>query len=74
MRAVEREIRKMVAECGLTLRSMEKCGSGHFKIVVACEQKTALVVFPSTPSDQRGMLNKRAQLRRFACGREGRVG
>lgn len=71
MRKREKEIRKIVVECGLELVGLEFDGRNHYKVTAAAPQgRCGKFFFSNTPSDYRGDLNKRSDVRRFAreCG------
>lgn len=63
-----REVEQMIEAAGLQVISMER--NGHIKARVrrASDGRESLQVFPSTPSDYRGLKNRVASLRRFAKG------
>ena len=66
----EKDIIKIVESVGLTCVSIQKGGSGHYRVDVG----RSVVTFSATPGDHRGDLNKKAMLRRIAAGVEVRCG
>ena len=69
-----RKLREMVEACGLTLVGEPEVGK-HYKFRVrAPDGRETQQTCPVTPSDQRGMQNKMAGLRRFAKNIPGRWG
>ena len=66
----EKDIIRIVQNTGLTCVSIQKGGTGHYRVDVGL----ATVTFAATPGDPRGDLNKKAMLRRIAAGVEGRCG
>ena len=66
-----KDFRKLLQQVGATVTSSEATGSGHVKVTLqAPDGRTAVQIFSATPSDQKGILNARARLRRFMDGRE----
>ena len=46
-------------------------GSGHYALrITASNGATRMFIFPSSPSEHRGELNKLAELRRFAASNQ----
>lgn len=66
----EKEIIHLVKGLGLSCLSIDKGGSGHYRVTTS----VGTVTFAATPGDNRGDMNKRAMLRRMTLGREGRCG
>lgn len=64
-----RDVRRLIDETGCSLVSLDKPRTGHYHLRVARpDGLVATFILPSTPSDCRGLLNKTAELRRFARG------
>lgn len=64
-----RDVRRLIEGVGLVLVSLGKPRAGHYHVRLARADGTeAMFVLPSTPSDCRGLLNRTAELRRFARG------
>lgn len=62
-----REIEQMCEKAGLEILSTEK--SVHIKVRVrAPDGREGLQVFSSTPGQGRALMNRQAELRRFARG------
>lgn len=70
----QREILTLITSTGLRCVSIEQAKTTHYRAEVEGPHGRACVTFSATPGDHRGDLNKRAHLRRFASGQEGRVG
>ena len=64
-----REVEQMIAEFGLELVNLTR--NNHWKARVRRRDGTeATVIFPTSESDYRALLNKAAQLRNIATGAE----
>lgn len=60
-RPSDKSIRRLIAEIEAAGGRVTRAKSGHWKVYVGSRLVTSL---PSTPSDWRGLLNARANLRR----------
>lgn len=58
------DVKNMIEGAGLTV--IDLTYAAHIKAHVSNGKAVRLFAFPSSPSDYRGWLNKRAELRRFA--------
>lgn len=58
------DIKNMIESTGLVI--VDLTYAAHIKAHVSNGKDVRLFAFPSSPSDCRGWLNKRAELRRFA--------
>jgi hypothetical protein len=66
MRKWERDLRKMIESLDLSVDSLTQSGGDHYKIVVRHpDGRTHLTFAPLTPSDRRGLLNMRSDIRRY---------
>lgn len=64
-----RDVRRLIEETGCALVCLEKPRTGHYHALVSRPDGVqASFILPGTPSDCRGLLNKAAELRRFARG------
>ena len=62
----QEQIKEMVKANGLLLQDMKQGKSGHIKVQAAAPNGMARqFVFALTPSDRRGDLNNKAELKRF---------
>lgn len=67
MKKREREIAQAVDQTGLRRLGMRTTGTGHYAVtVVAVDGTEKTFFFSKTPSDNRGDINNRGILRRFA--------
>ena len=62
-KSVVTQVRSLIESEGLVCAELEN--GAHVKARVSNGKETRLFVFASTPSEWRGWLNKRAELRRF---------
>lgn len=73
-RKIERETVALIEDVGLRLVDL-KVGRKHMRATVrAPDGRSMIIFFSGTPSDHRAHMNKRAHLRRFAQGLEGKAG
>ena len=69
MKPIYKLFQKMAKAEGLTVAKTEPTCSGHIRIEARNNLgQEAFFICPSTPSDHRGLMNKRAEFRRFARG------
>lgn len=65
-----RRVRSLCESAGVTVLSVERSGSGHYKaLLVAPDGRRTSACISSTPSERRNLANTRAWLRRFALNR-----
>lgn len=69
MKPINKPDQKIATEEGLTVTKTEPTRSSHIRIEARNSLgQEAFFICPSTPSDYRGLKNKRAEFRRFARG------
>ncbi len=67
MRKREREIRQLAVDAGLKLVDLTMNGNQHYALTVKRDDgQRKKFIMSNSPSDMRGELNKRSDLRRFA--------
>lgn len=65
MRKQERDLRKMVTDLGLSIDEFSQTNGGHYKLRLRhADGRTMLCFAAETPSDGRGLLNLRGDIRR----------
>jgi hypothetical protein len=66
MRKWERDLRKMIESLDLTVERVEHTGGTHYRLHVRHKDgRTMIATAAQTPSDSRGLLNLRSDIRRY---------